>query len=164
MKNAIIIISIVLFVIVVGTLLFLRGNEDNWICVNNQWVKHGNPTAPKPEMGCVDSKAVPTPTVNPSANIILESPKMGDTVGSEFVIKGKARVFENQLNFRVKDAKGNPLIEGTMAAKSKDAGKFGTFEATVTLSTKGKVTIEVFDKSAKDGEEIDKVSIIVTVK
>jgi hypothetical protein len=28
------------------------GDEDTWICVNNQWVKHGNPNAPIPLMGC----------------------------------------------------------------------------------------------------------------
>ena len=26
--------------------------EDTWICVNNQWVKHGNPSAPMPQSGC----------------------------------------------------------------------------------------------------------------
>jgi hypothetical protein len=28
------------------------GDEDTWICSNNQWVKHGNPKAPKPPTGC----------------------------------------------------------------------------------------------------------------
>jgi hypothetical protein len=38
--------------------LFLRfvvgGPEDDWICVDNQWVKHGVPAAPKPTTGCGD--------------------------------------------------------------------------------------------------------------
>jgi len=25
------------------------GNEDTWICRNDQWVKHGQPATPKPE-------------------------------------------------------------------------------------------------------------------
>jgi spore germination protein GerM len=36
--------------------LFVRfvigGPEDDWICVNNEWVKHGNPSAPKPTTPC----------------------------------------------------------------------------------------------------------------
>jgi len=28
------------------------GDEDTWICVDNQWVKHGNPNAPMPLTGC----------------------------------------------------------------------------------------------------------------
>lgn len=42
-------------VLIVGggifTVRFLSG-EDDWICQNNQWVKHGNPSAPKPNTPC----------------------------------------------------------------------------------------------------------------
>jgi hypothetical protein len=155
--------AVTILVIVVGLTLLVRGNEDTWICTNGNWVKHGHPSAPMPTKPCVQPTS-PTPTVNPNANIVLESPKAGATLGSSFVIKGKARVFENKLNFRIRNAKGQSLIEGTMAAQSPDAGKFGPFEATVSSLPAGKTTIEVFDHSAKDGSEIDKVSIQVTVK
>ena len=138
-------------------------NENTWICSNGNWVKHGHPTASMPTKPCTQTSN-PTSAVNPNANIILESPKAGDTPGSQFVIKGKARVFENQLNFRIRDSKGLSLIEGTMSAKSPNADKFGAFEATVSSLPAGKTTVEVFDKSAKDGSEIDKVSIDITVK
>ncbi|MFA6918773.1 MAG: DUF333 domain-containing protein [Patescibacteria group bacterium] len=40
---------IILALIIVATgLIILRGNEDTWICVNDQWVKHGNPRSPQP--------------------------------------------------------------------------------------------------------------------
>ena len=39
-------------VVVFGLRFILGGNEDSWICVNNQWTKHGNPASPKPEKGC----------------------------------------------------------------------------------------------------------------
>ena len=159
-----IIAAVILLVLTVGFILFLRGNEDTWICSNGNWVKHGNPSMQKPTKLCVQSKNNLALTVNPNANIILQSPKAGDTLGSQFVIKGQARVFENQLNFRVKNSKGQTLIEGTMAAKSPGAGKFGPFEATVSSLPKGKTTVEVFDHSAKDGLEIDKVSVEVTIK
>lgn len=43
-------------------LLFLRRNEDNWICENNAWVKHGNPAAEKPDIPC--GSATPTAVVS----------------------------------------------------------------------------------------------------
>lgn len=159
-----IIAVVILLVLAVGFILFLRGNEDTWICSNGNWVKHGKPSALMPTKPCVQSKNNPAPIVNPNANIILQSPKVGDTLSSQFVIKGQARVFESQLNFRVRGSNGQSLIEGTMVAKASGAGKFGPFEATVSSMPKGKTTIEVFDHSAKDGSEIDKVSIKVTIK
>jgi len=155
---------ITVLVVIVGFLLFLRGNEDTWICSSGHWVKHGHPSAPMPTKPCVQTTNNPTPTVNPNANIQLLSPKAGDILNPQFVIKGRARVFENQLNFRVRDAKGRSLIEGTMTAKVPDTGKFGPFEATVSSLPKGKTTIEVFDHSAKDGSEVDKVSVKITIK
>lgn len=163
MKKVIVGAVIILF-IAVGFMLLLRGNEDAWICANGNWVKHGKPSASMPTKPCVQSKNNPAPTVNPNANIILQSPKVGDTLSSQFVIKGRAKVFESQLNFRVRGSNGQSLIEGTMAAKASGAGKFGPFEAIVSSMPKGKTTIEVFDHSPKDGSEIDKVSVEVTIK
>lgn len=162
MKKAV--VGLVTILIVVGGLLILlRGNEDTWLCANGNWVKHGHPTALMPTKPCIQTNN-PTPIANPNANIKLQAPKAGDTVGSQFVIKGQARVFENQLNFRVRNAKGQSLIEGTMAAKAPDTGQFGPFEVTVSSLSKGKTTVEVFDRSAKDGSEIDKVTVQVSVK
>ncbi|MDD4989709.1 MAG: hypothetical protein PHW31_00125 [Candidatus Pacebacteria bacterium] len=31
---------------------FFSGSEDTWICSNGQWVKHGNPSAPVPNVSC----------------------------------------------------------------------------------------------------------------
>jgi hypothetical protein len=28
------------------------GNEDTWICKDNQWIKHGNPSSPMPSISC----------------------------------------------------------------------------------------------------------------
>ena len=42
--------------VIISLVLFLRfvvgGPEDDWICENGQWVKHGNPSSPKPESDC----------------------------------------------------------------------------------------------------------------
>ena len=48
-----IIASMITLVVIVFALRFLVGGpEDNWICVNDQWIKHGNPGAPMPTSGC----------------------------------------------------------------------------------------------------------------
>lgn len=48
-------IVLIIIVVLLGW-LFVRfvigGPEDDWICVNNEWVKHGNPSAPKPTTFC----------------------------------------------------------------------------------------------------------------
>jgi len=46
--------AVVIILAVVAGVRFFSG-EDNWICENNQWVKHGNPTAPMPTSGCGDN-------------------------------------------------------------------------------------------------------------
>jgi len=60
---------------------FLGGEEDTWLCVNNQWVKHGNPAAPMPTEGCGTTQNKPsvciqviTPAKNPLTGEIKEFP------------------------------------------------------------------------------------------
>lgn len=35
-----------------GAWLRFSSGEDTWICVNDEWVRHGNPANPQPETGC----------------------------------------------------------------------------------------------------------------
>lgn len=58
--------------LIIGAWLFLRfvigGPEDDWICVENQWVKHGNPSFPMPTGGCgehVELKEAPIANSEP---------------------------------------------------------------------------------------------------
>jgi len=96
-------------------------------------------------------------------NIIVTEPVEGQTVSSVFTIKGEARVFENTVNYRVKDEDGSEILESFVTAMSLDIGQFGPFSAVVDVSAaKGQnLTVEVFQYSAKDGTEIDKVTIQV---
>lgn len=48
---------LILFIFLLASFLLLArllvgGGEDTWICVEGEWVKHGVPSAPKPEGGC----------------------------------------------------------------------------------------------------------------
>lgn len=55
MKNKFLFALIAIFVLA-GVILSIRfifgGNEDDWICVNEQWVRHGNPANQPPQSGC----------------------------------------------------------------------------------------------------------------
>lgn len=69
-KNILIISLGILFVVVLSAFtirLLFSGNEDDWICQNGQWVKHGNPSGPPPSSGC-EEKPVQSPI--PSQQII----------------------------------------------------------------------------------------------
>jgi hypothetical protein len=54
MNKLVKIFLIILVVIIVwGFMRFVIGGpEDDWICVDSGWVKHGAPATPKPETGC----------------------------------------------------------------------------------------------------------------
>ena len=43
-------------ILIIFMLFFIRfvigGSEDDWICVNGEWVKHGVPSAPMPTGPC----------------------------------------------------------------------------------------------------------------
>jgi len=108
----------------------------------------------------VSTIAEPDPN---GANIQVTSPKPGDVVGPSVVtIKGFARVFESQFRYRVLDADGTKLAEDSAMSNAPDAGQFGAFSITATIAPTGdRGTVEVFDISAKDGSEIDLVSVPV---
>ncbi len=66
MNNKVFRVIIILFFIVIAW-LFVRfvigGPEDDWLCVDGQWVKHGNPAAPAPAKPCGGVKPVETTKV-----------------------------------------------------------------------------------------------------
>jgi uncharacterized membrane protein len=43
--------AILIAIFALASLRFLSG-EDNWMCQNGEWVKHGNPSFPAPEIEC----------------------------------------------------------------------------------------------------------------
>ncbi|MCL5073506.1 MAG: hypothetical protein M1308_21825 [Actinobacteria bacterium] len=55
-------ITLLLIVFVIGSFalfasrFLLGGDEDTWICADNKWVRHGNPTSPIPQTGCGEVK------------------------------------------------------------------------------------------------------------
>jgi hypothetical protein len=106
------------------------------------------------------------PVATSSANIRVSSPAPYQEVGLPLVIKGEAREFESAFSWRIRDEDGTVLVEGHGMADAPDVGQFGPFTVSSSYpqpkGTYGKV--EVFAYSAKDGEQIDTVSIPVAFK
>lgn len=78
-KKMVLTIILLAIIIIGGVVLGLRliSGEDDWICDNGKWVKHGNPSSPMPTKPC-DKTSVSTgepikPTENPARQEPLDS-------------------------------------------------------------------------------------------
>ncbi|MBI2032359.1 MAG: Gmad2 immunoglobulin-like domain-containing protein [Candidatus Levybacteria bacterium] len=110
--------------------------------------------------------AIPTPTpkapTTANVNIVVLSPASNSKLENPFLVRGRARVFENVVSIRLKDSSGNVIAEGTAYANAPDIGQFGDFEQYINFSTEdSKGVLEVYQASAKDGSDQDLVSISV---
>ncbi len=168
MKKVFVILGVVIILIIIAIFaLRIFSDEDTWICQNGEWVKHGHPKAEKPTTNCgniIKNNNQAEEQVQPveEANIVVFSPKENAKISSPFEVEGKARVFENVVSIKLKSESGKILFQGTTDAQSPDMGKFGLFQEEIkytTSETKG--TLEVFESSAKDGSEINKVTVPV---
>jgi putative hemolysin len=96
-------------------------------------------------------------------NIIVKNPVANAKLTSPFKVEGTARVFENQVNVRVKGKDGKVLIQEPVIVKSPEPGEWGDFSITLSydfnLTKEG--TVEVYSISAKDGSEENLVGIPV---
>jgi spore germination protein GerM len=100
-------------------------------------------------------------------NILVYSPVDGTKVSSYFIVKGFARVFENTFVIRVSDAETNErYFEKPFMTKTGEMGQYGEINHAISLGTviseiadKANLTLEVFEYSAKDGSEINKVTV-----
>jgi hypothetical protein len=118
--------------------------------------------SPRPSGGVI----ITNPSPSPQGNIHVTSPAPNQEILVPLSVTGEARVFENTIQIRLRDENGDILVEDTVTAQSPDIGQFGPFSDSLSYpapkGTKG--TVEVFDYSAKDGSEIDKVTIPVVFK
>lgn len=184
-KQYYIILSIVVVIVIIIFGVRFFSGEDGWICQNDEWIKHGNPSVEKPVGNCgksaenqisqienqsqktaeidAENKIVQTESQTQEkkeANIIVSSPVENATVNSPFYVEGEARVFENVVSIRLEDNDGKILFQGTTDAQSPDTGQYGQFSKEIKYETSEKGGIlEVFESSAKDGSEINKIAI-----
>ena len=98
-----------------------------------------------------------------SPAILVESPNPGADVSSEFTVSGTSNTFEASYQWAVLDGDDNVLKQDFGTATS-GTGTRGTFSFDVDLDDyTGEATVKVYESSAKDGSEINVVTIPVTV-
>lgn len=95
----------------------------------------------------------PAYTFAADANIQLYAPSANEHLGDPFIIEGSGRVFENVLQFRLRDSFVTVIAQGSATAQSPDVGRFGPFTIRVPLPTPipSNGMVEVFTYSARDG-------------
>lgn len=100
-------------------------------------------------------------------NIVIDSPKPGQKLDSPFVIKGKAKVFENAVTIILRETgKEVELYKESTMVDALNSGQFRNFEIKVPapISAAGKkLTLEVFNYSVKDGSIENLVTIPIEV-
>jgi germination protein M len=97
--------------------------------------------------------------------ILVESPAVGDTVGSPMRITGTANTFEATFMITITDWDGKVIVEQFATATS-GSGTRGTFDVSVpfTWSTYPRGALTVWEESAKDGSHINVVEIPLNFK
>ncbi len=113
MKKIIIfsVILIFLLIVIFGLRFLLAGAEANWLCRNGEWVKHGHPLVPPPDMPCVKSSESLIRVISPQAN---------ERVSNPLVVKGEARgswYFEGSFPVRLESLDGKVIASGSAEAE-----------------------------------------------
>lgn len=110
----------------------------------------------------------PTPTAtsiwpNPASHIQVFSPRPTGLYHSPIEVIGFSQTFEGSVSLRLKQNDGTVLAERATQGGSSDGFAFFHSQLRFTASTQISATLEVFEVSAKDGSEINKVQIPVTL-
>jgi len=101
-----IILGIVIVLVISGVILvarFFSGPEDTWICQDNSWQKHGQPSSPRPTSGCGQIQ---------TENIRISSPELDQTLSFPLIIEGEARgnwYFEASFPISLLDDNGKEI-------------------------------------------------------
>jgi len=94
--------------------------------------------------------------------IWVTAPVASQKITSPLTIKGNARVFEAQVNYRLRDKNGAVMAEGSAMASEGAPGR-GDFAGQLTFAStsSGPGQLEVFEVSMKDGSDLHKIIIPV---
>ncbi len=102
--------------------------------------------------------------ISDSGNILVSTPRPGDTITTPLLINGLVRAFENRVQVRLKNKTGVEVRKTGFTAKKGEMGTYIALSVDLVFAqptVPGDGTLEVFTNSAKDGSEIDKVTIPV---
>lgn len=94
------------------------------------------------------------------------APAPTSSVDASFKVSGAVRAFEATFAWRVKDAAGSVIASGFGKANIGTSPVWGAYEVEVALppGTRGPVSLEVFQRSPRDGSEFGVVRVPLTVR
>ena len=91
--------------------------------------------------------------------IFIESPCIGDSVGSPLVVSGTADTFEATFKVELLDESGKALAKRTVTATS-GSGTRGTFNVSIPFATSaGSGTLVAYELSMETGSRINEVRV-----
>jgi hypothetical protein len=132
-----------------------------------------NDPSPTPTVSLTPSPTVsPTPVVTPTTTPVWSDPAQAIEVfspvadglyHSPMVVNGLSQTFEGSVNLRLTDKDGQVLAERNTLGGSVDGFAFFDSYLRFTVSEMISGTVEIFETSAKDGSEINKVTIPVVL-
>jgi hypothetical protein len=120
--------------------------------------------------GSDDSFTTANIKITSSPAIIVYSPKENQQISKTFDVNGVARVFENNFFIRLTNKRTNTqYLKTTTATNASGPSKYGDFNLRFEITNSevqegDPLLLELFQASAKDGSEIDKVSLPLTFK
>jgi hypothetical protein len=103
----------------------------------------------------------------PIPAILVESPFVGESVGSSLRLAGLSNTFEGTVNYEVTDPEGLIVIEESFTTASGGSGEWGSFEAVIDLpdfDRDGVASVFVYEISAQDSSRQFLVEIPIRVK
>ena len=115
-----------------------------------------------PELGVViDGVEEELVMAEPSEDITVTEPLVGQAVPDRFLVQGEARVFEQTFNWRLTDVTSGESIEDFETTNARDIGLFGEFYYKIDIPEAygDELLLEVFEYSAADGARVNTVTI-----
>ena len=159
-----VVILAAVFVLALAVRFVFGGPEDDWICQDNIWVKHGNPSASQPIIPC-GNQTKTEPLVYKDL-IKIDSPVQGQKISSPVSVKGEARgnwYFEASFPVQVLD--GDRTLLGSSPIQAQGdwmTTDFVPFSGSIEFTKpKSKIGTIIFKKDNPSGlpSNDDSVSI-----
>lgn len=148
-----ILVLIAAVVILAGFFFLLRGNEDTWLCVNGQWIKHGNPNSLQPEELCGSGVINDFQSCATAGNAILESyPRQCKTSDGKTFVEDIGNELEKSNLIKVDQPRPGQLISSPLDISGQARGTW-FFEASfpiLLLDKDGKTIAQTIAQAQSD--------------
>jgi len=155
-------VVIAICLVALAVVRFSSGSEDDWICENGQWIKHGHPSAPMPSVPCAGHQPLKASVEKSPDSLRISSPIAGSLVKSPLVVSGEASgwYFEAVFSVRVTNEQGITLGSGQAQAQGDwMTTAFVPFSGSIVFDPKdSQKGFVVFEKSNPSGLEQNALS------